>query len=818
MKKSLIKSERTIIILLGIIAIFISIIIALFFNRYSNQYEFIKTKEFFEGNNFNTISHYYDLESDGTSERIPIAYWEDQKNYFLQIHNVDGDVRDQFNFWSKKIYSPSKHHNIWMSTEDWDNDKIKEIFIASMEKDSLFLNIISTRDSRFIQKDRLVYIRKNIRKNRPWDVASIICKTIDVNNDGSKDLLLSFRTDFSLQPRGFMTYDIKNDSIIDTFFTKASFTNISIRDIDNDGDEEILCRSGAGGNYSGTTGYPDNTAWFFVLNKDLTFKIPPRNYGKMQTQISYAIVDSEIIIIATGINDSLDAVYERISDKGELLEKKTFNKLGNGKIHSFYQNGKLFFLGTLKNKPAILYDECLNVIIKKDNFGSYYFAADLTADGKKELLFKYKNKLIIRNQLLEIIAEFSVDENIITPELVLMGKNKVNGIAVQTANVNTIYQLQESTLNRFLIPFSLLIGIFIFAIFLIFHLMFKQISIFYHTFLFFITESESALLLLNQNGKILNYNKQFNKLVENTKLKKRAYFNETLVEKSEILNTINQSLKTKERVQSELSFNYTGKTFKGKIDVIPFQAFFGYTFAYLIKIVDQTTEILNERTHVWSHTAQKIAHEIKTPLGSIQLNLKALKKRIEKDEQNNNYEIKDDISTIESQVNRIKKLTSSFLKISNLEKSEISNYSLSELVNNALQKFSSYLNDKVEINNDKSINGYNVSVDKNQFIELLQIIFENSIDALGGKGKIELSVKEKRNNDTIQLVIKDFGKGIKAEHLEKIFDPYFTTKKDGTGLGLAFARKIIADNRGAIEVESVINEGTSIILTIPINE
>ncbi|MCF6297768.1 MAG: HAMP domain-containing histidine kinase [Flavobacteriaceae bacterium] len=822
MKKNLIKSEKSIFFLLGIIAIFVSSIIALSLSKNINKYDFAKVKEFFEGKEFNTTSHYYDLNNDGLSERIPVAYWKEDKNSWLQIHNINGDVVDQFNFWLRKIFHDQHTHNSWMTVEDWDDDGIKEIFITSMEKDSLFLNIISTRDSKFILKNRLIYIRKSIRKKHPWDVFRVIGKTLDVNKDGSKDLLLSFGTGYSLQPRGFMTYDIINDSIIDTFFTKASFTDISILDIDNDGEVEILCRSGAGGNYSDTTGYPDNKAWFFVLNKDLSFKLPPRSYGQMQTSIQYTVVDSEIIIIATGINDSLDAVYERISNKGKLLARKTFEKLGNGKIQSFYQNGELFFISTMKNRPAIIYDQNLNVIIKKDNFGYYYFAADFTADGKKELVFKYKNRFIITNQLLDKIAEFSKDKITTTPELVLLGKNKANGIAIQTANVNTIYQLEFSLINKLFIPLTFLFGVLLFFVLLGFHYGLKQVSMVYQTFSFFINENDSALMLINPKGKLLNYNKQLLSLMRDKNIKKGINYNSFLANYNDIKSNLDSALLEEKAITDNISIFINDESFKGKIEIIPFKSFFGYTFAYLVKIVDQTTEIMNERMQVWSHTAQKIAHEIKTPLGSIQLNLKALKKRIQLDYNNISYEIKDDISTIESQVKRIKKLTSSFLKISNLEKSEISVYSLSELINNALQKFNSYLTDRVEIKRDKSINGYNVSVDKNQFIELLQIIFENSIDALGGKGEIKLSIKNQHSvlneNNMIKLVVKDFGKGIKPEHLEKVFDPYFTTKEDGTGLGLAFARKIIRDNHGTIEIESNINEGTSVILTIPLAE
>lgn len=813
MRKNFIKSERTIYFLLAGIALIISVLIFILFINSVPEYEFTKDREFLEGADFNVISYYEDLDGDGISERIPIGYSKNQGVYFIQFFKLNGDFLEQINFHSEKIYTRKTLHKSWITIADWDGDGYNEIFCPSTKNDTLYMNIISFEKLDFLLRKRPIYIRKNIKKELPWDIEDIRGITLDVNGDGSKDLLLSLGTGFALQPRGFMTYDIKNDSIIDTFFTQVRGTNFTILDIDNDAKEEILCIAGAGGQYPADAPFTDQKRWLFVLNKDLSFKFPPRSYGKIGTAINFLLVNSEIHLLATGVNDSLDAVYEMISNKGKLLQKKVIKKFGTGEIFTIKNiKGKPFFVVSIRNKQTSLFSYDLNLEWQYDGYLKFCFAADLTGDGEKELLFKEFKNYIVTDQTLKKLAEFKLKEISTKPELVSFCKGKRKGIAIQTADKNTIYVLQDSPANKYAIPLFFSIFIVLYLLFILMHFVMKQISIFYHTFLFFIQQDDSSLMLLDGNGKVLRFNKQFENLLLKNKKVKKKHFSEILEGYDDLKNLISKAVRTQSEQQNELSIYKNNFSFKGKLEVIPFRAWGGYTFAYLIKIVDQTEEIINERIQVWSHTAQKIAHEIKTPLASIQLNLSTLKLRLQKGKKDNEN-INDDIVTINEQINRIKTLTSSLLKITNLEKSHQNVYSLKELLSDALEKFRGYFTEGIKITIAKEIDNVKIKFDKNQFVEVIQIIIENAIDALKGKGEINIYLGE--NDDSyIELIIQDFGQGIDDRNIQKVFDPYFTSKKEGTGLGLAFAKKITEDNHAFIEIKSQKGEWTKIKLKI----
>ncbi len=91
----------------------------------------------------------------------------------------------------------------------------------------------------------------------------------------------------------------------------------------------------------------------------------------------------------------------------------------------------------------------------------------------------------------------------------------------------------------------------------------------------------------------------------------------------------------------------------------------------------------------------------------------------------------------------------------------------------------------------------------------------NAAEALGGQGLISVSIDALRERDSVRIVVEDTGHGIPARELSKIFFPFFTTKSQGTGLGLALVQKIIIAHNGRIEVQSTPGKGTRFTVTLP---
>ena len=110
----------------------------------------------------------------------------------------------------------------------------------------------------------------------------------------------------------------------------------------------------------------------------------------------------------------------------------------------------------------------------------------------------------------------------------------------------------------------------------------------------------------------------------------------------------------------------------------------------------------------------------------------------------------------------------------------------------------------------------NVEHDSDQIHQVLLNLLLNSVQAIEGTGAVHVVIATKK--DQALISVTDSGRGISPEHLPFIFRPFYTTKGNGTGLGLSLARRIVEDHRGRIEVESEVGRGTEFLVTLPIRQ
>jgi signal transduction histidine kinase len=123
--------------------------------------------------------------------------------------------------------------------------------------------------------------------------------------------------------------------------------------------------------------------------------------------------------------------------------------------------------------------------------------------------------------------------------------------------------------------------------------------------------------------------------------------------------------------------------------------------------------------------------------------------------------------------------------------------------------------DKIEIvkNLDRDLPPFfaNIQEIREIFLNLLL----NAVEAIGTEGKIVVELKYRRDEELIEIVCSDTGKGIPAEHLDKVFNPFYTTRHEAVGLGLFVTKQIVHRYGGSIRVESQVGIGSMFILQLP---
>ncbi len=229
--------------------------------------------------------------------------------------------------------------------------------------------------------------------------------------------------------------------------------------------------------------------------------------------------------------------------------------------------------------------------------------------------------------------------------------------------------------------------------------------------------------------------------------------------------------------------------------------------------------LISERHSAWESVARKLAHEIKNPLTPIQLSIdrireKYLNKSLKDDDKLSIY-----LDTITKQIKDIEHLVNEFSDFARMPKPLFKKVNLNQIISRAF-KLHELSDPNIKFSLSKNNASYIINGDEEQLNRVFINLVKNSIESISEnisknvdfKGKINIEIKEDR--DYIYVTISDNGIGFSGVDKEKMLTPYFTTKKNGTGLGLAVVTKIINDHNSTITFNTIKN-GAKVDITLP---
>jgi nitrogen fixation/metabolism regulation signal transduction histidine kinase len=217
-----------------------------------------------------------------------------------------------------------------------------------------------------------------------------------------------------------------------------------------------------------------------------------------------------------------------------------------------------------------------------------------------------------------------------------------------------------------------------------------------------------------------------------------------------------------------------------------------------------------ERRATWQHVARTIAHEIKNPLTPIKLSTERMYEKYLMESNDFPEVIKSTTQTVLSEITNLQKLVDTFHRYAKFPDPVLKSESLSAIVEETAALFSG-APVPVTCTIEERLPG--LFLDKGQIREALTNLIKNSIEAVEGTGRpplVEVSVF--RQDGRVVLKVKDNGCGISGENQKRLFQPYFTTKKQGSGIGLALIERIVTLHGAMISVES--REGIGTEMTI----
>jgi len=244
----------------------------------------------------------------------------------------------------------------------------------------------------------------------------------------------------------------------------------------------------------------------------------------------------------------------------------------------------------------------------------------------------------------------------------------------------------------------------------------------------------------------------------------------------------------------------------------------GVTTGRVLVIDDMTTIIGAQRDAAWSEVARRLAHEIKNPLTPIQLSAERLRHKFARKLDSDDVGLLTRLTqTIENQVDALKSMVDAFAAYASAPRLHMADTDINALIREIAELYRGDADVRVELDLDTSLPS--APLDTPRLRQLVHNLLKNALEAQHGRPERVVHVATRaavhRGRAMLEIATRDEGPGFAPELLNRVFEPYVTSKPRGTGLGLAIVRKIVEEHDGVIRAENVDGGGAAVTIMLP---
>ena len=269
-----------------------------------------------------------------------------------------------------------------------------------------------------------------------------------------------------------------------------------------------------------------------------------------------------------------------------------------------------------------------------------------------------------------------------------------------------------------------------------------------------------------------------------------------------------------EALPQEVSIARDGRELHLAVMTTPLRREDGVSDGIVLVFDDVTPLIRAQKVAAWREVARRLAHEIKNPLTPIQLSAERLRRHFGGAPPQTRDLVEECTSTIVGEVESLKGLVDEFSQFARMPSPRAVPTDLHALLTDVLALYRGIFAD-VELRPRFAEGLPRVAADPEQIRRVIINLVDNAVEAMDQHGAIDIETHHTPGENLVRIVVADNGPGIPATEREKLFLPYYSTKKRGSGLGLAIVRRIVAEHGGSIDVTDNVPRGTRFAIELP---
>ncbi len=234
------------------------------------------------------------------------------------------------------------------------------------------------------------------------------------------------------------------------------------------------------------------------------------------------------------------------------------------------------------------------------------------------------------------------------------------------------------------------------------------------------------------------------------------------------------------------------------------------------QLIEQREKLVQtERVAAWRELARRLAHELKNPLFPLQLTIENMQRARKHHSEQFDEVFREGTATLTTELSNLKIIIGRFSDFSRMPPPQTEPVNLNEVARQVLRLFDAQIQTGAPVHSEVSLDEAlePIPADPEQIKRALQNLVLNALDAMPDGGILKL--RTARSDRAVYLEVSDSGSGLTPEERDRLFTPYYTTKRHGTGLGLAIVQSVVSDHGGKISVESEPGKGTTFRIELP---